>query len=179
MPTGPDNPDSGGSTELGGSSGEPATPVTATPVAPSAVAAVRRPVDGSGIGGVTNTRAVDLAGNAAPGATVRVYDHGTLVATTTADETGAWSTTATGLSDGPHSFTTTVTDTSGNTSDTSSTRDLTVDATAPTASAVAEVRSTDGAAVATATRAQSVNLSGTAEAGATVSRCQQHPSPWW
>jgi hypothetical protein len=129
---------------------------------------VRRPVDGAHVGAVTNTRAVALSGVAAPGATVRVYDHGTLVATTTADANGAWDANATGLSDGTHSFTTTVTDSSGNTSATSDARDVAVDATPPAASAVAEVRQVNGTAVAAATNAQSVSLSGTAEAGATV-----------
>ena len=62
---------------------------------------------------------------------MRIYDGDRLVATTTADETGAWSATATDLSDGAHRFTTTVTDGAGNTSETSSETEITVDATAP------------------------------------------------
>ena len=76
--------------------------------------------------------------------------------------------TATNLADGTHDFTTTVTDAAGNESAASAARRVAVDTAAPVAAPVAEVRSTDGAEVATATRAQSVALSGTAEAGATV-----------
>ena len=96
-----------------GSSSGTATPVSAPSA--SAEAAIRRPVDGAAIGGRTNSRSATLSGTAEPGAIVRIYDHGTLVATTTADETGAWSATSTDLTDGVHSYTTTVTDADGNT----------------------------------------------------------------
>jgi hypothetical protein len=92
-----------------------------------------------------------------------------LVATTTADETGAWSATATDLSDGAHTFATTVTDEAGNTSAASDVRVVTVDATPPVASPVVDVkRAADGTAVGTATNAKDVTLRGTAEAGAVV-----------
>ena len=99
---------------------------------------------------------------------MRIYDGDRLVATTTADETGAWSATATDLSDGAHRFTTTVTDGAGNTSETSSETEITVDATAPVASPVAAVRRTDGAVIDARTNSRSATLSGTAEAGAVV-----------
>ena len=142
-PTGGESSGSGssGETTSGGSGSE----TLGSAPAASAVGAVRRPSDGAPIGAVANTRAVSLSGTTAPGATVRVFDHGVLVATTTADASGAWTANATDLADGTHSYTTTVTDGSGNTSATSTVREVAVDATAPVASPVAAVRRTDGA----------------------------------
>ena len=139
---------------------------TAAPTA-APVAEVRS-TDGAAVATATSAQSVALSGTAEAGATVRVFDNGTEVAQTTADQNGAWSVTATNLADGTHDFTTTVTDAAGNESGASAARRVAVDTAAPVAAPVAEVRSTDGAAVATATRAQSVALSGTAEAGATV-----------
>jgi hypothetical protein len=60
------------------------------------------------------------------------------------------------------------TDSSGNTSATSTVREVAVDATAPVASPVAAVRRADGAAIDARTNSRSAALSGTAEAGAIV-----------
>ena len=152
--------ESSGSSEETTSGGSGSETLGGSPAA-SAVGAVRRPTDGAPIGAVANTRAVSLSGTTAPGATVRVYDGGVLVATTTADASGAWTATATDLADGTHSYTTTVTDSSGNTSATSAVRQVAVDATAPVASPVAAVRRTDGAVIDARTNSRSAALSGT------------------
>ena len=60
-----------------------------------------------------------LSGMAAAGSTVKVYDRTTLLGTTTANSSGAWSSTTGTLSNTTHSFTATATDAAGNTSATS------------------------------------------------------------
>ncbi|ONZ22750.1 calcium-binding protein, partial [Burkholderia cenocepacia] len=70
------------------------------------------------------------------GSTVSVYDGTTLLGTTTADPSGNWTfTPATGLGEGAHSITVTATDTAGNVSPPSAAFAITVDTTAPTATA--------------------------------------------
>jgi hypothetical protein len=59
--------------------------------------------------------ALTVSGTAEPGSTVKVYDAGTLVATTTADSSGAWSVSIT-VAAGDHTLTATATDAAGNTS---------------------------------------------------------------
>ena len=117
---------------------------------------------------LTNAKDVTLRGTAEAGAVVKVYDGGVVIASTTADATGAWSATASNLGDGAHNFTTTVTDVGGNTSAPSAVRAVTVDSLAPVASPVAAVARDGGAAVGSVTNAKTVTLSGTAEAGAVV-----------
>ena len=141
--------------------------VDATAPVTAAVAAVTRP-DGVAVEAVTNTRDVTLSGTAEAGATVHVFDGATLIGTATADANGNWSVAATGLADGTYSFSTTVTDAVGNTSTVSAARDLRVDATAPIASVVAEVKRDGGITVGATTNVKDVTMSGTAEAGATV-----------
>ena len=67
---------------------------------------------------VTNggTATPTLSGITEPGATVRVYDGGVLIATTIADGSGVWSVTLPPLSIGSHTLTVTATDTAGNAS---------------------------------------------------------------
>jgi hypothetical protein len=57
-----------------------------------------------------------LSGTTEPGATVRVYDGGVLIATATADGAGAWSVTLPALSAGSHALTVTASDAAGNAS---------------------------------------------------------------
>jgi Bacterial Ig domain/Right handed beta helix region len=80
-----------------GDSTPPATPATPT-------------VSGS------DTATPTLSGTTEPGATVRVFDGGVLIATTTADGSGAWSVTLPTLSAGNHTLTVTASDPYGNTS---------------------------------------------------------------
>ena len=65
---------------------------------------------------IVNTNQVMLTGTAEANSKVTVFDGGTLLGTATADGSGAWSYTTNPLSDGPHAFTATASDTAGNTS---------------------------------------------------------------
>lgn len=68
-----------------------------------------------------------LSGTTEPGATVRIYDGGVLVATVTANGAGSWSWTASpALAVGTHQFTVTATDGDGNTSTASAPASVTV-----------------------------------------------------
>jgi CSLREA domain-containing protein len=71
---------------------DPSAPVTLT------VAGV--PAPAAQVSGTT----VTLSGTAPPGATVKVLDAGTVVATVTADAGGAWTAVLTGVSPGTHSY---------------------------------------------------------------------------
>lgn len=86
-----------------GTGGDTSAP--ATPAAPTV----------SGAGTATPT----LSGTTEPGAMVRVYDGGVLIATTTASGSGVWNVTLPPLSAGSHTLTVTASDPSGNTSGTS------------------------------------------------------------
>ncbi|MGD7245203.1 Ig-like domain-containing protein, partial [Ralstonia pseudosolanacearum] len=115
------------------------------------------PVTGAIVSGSsTNDATPTLAGTAEAGSTITVYDNGTAIGTTTADASGNWTfTPATALADGSHSITVTATDAAGNVSTATSAITLTVDTAAPTAPTL---NPSDG-----------TTLSGTAEAGSTVS----------
>ena len=65
---------------------------------------------------IVNTDQVLLTGTAEANSKVTVLDGATLLGTTAADSTGAWSYTTKPLSDGAHGFTATATDVAGNTS---------------------------------------------------------------
>ena len=74
---------------------------------------VANPITTIGIGDDTGTSATDgvtsdpkLTGTAAPGTVLSIFDGAKLLGTTTADSTGAWSYTPTGLADGAHLFST-------------------------------------------------------------------------
>jgi len=115
----------------------------------------------SGVAGdhITNDNTLTLTGSALASSTVSIYDGATLLGTTSANASGAWSYTSRALTDGGHSFTATATDVAGNVSTHSSALGLTIDTVAP-ATPVASV------AIGTGSFAY---LSGTAEAGSTVS----------
>jgi len=86
---------------------------------------------------LTNNDKISLAGTAEAGATIKVMDGITLVATVVADNKGAWSYAPTAsYTDGAHNFTATATDAAGNVSPASAALALTVDATAPNAPTV-------------------------------------------
>ncbi len=84
------------------------------------------------------TTAVTIGGTAEPNASVALYDGGNPLATVTADGSGNWTYPAT-LAAGSHPITAWATDAAGNTSPASSTRDITVDPTAPAVSISAPV----------------------------------------
>lgn len=70
----------------------------------------------TGEDGIIIANHLTLAGKAEAGSTVKVFDGGVHIGTTTASASGAWSFTTTGLSNAPHKFTATATDAAGNTS---------------------------------------------------------------
>ncbi len=90
------------------------TSTAATPVAPVLTEALVSDTGSSGTDGITSSSAVQ--GTADPGATVHFTVDGTAVATTaTANASGAWSFTPTGLSDGQHTIVASETNASGQT----------------------------------------------------------------
>ena len=137
------------------------TTITVDRAAPSPVAIGQVSDDvGAVVGTVANGGATDdarptLSGTTEAGATVSVYDNGTLIGTATTAANGAWSFTPTGaLADGTHVFTITAADALGNTSNASASYTIIVDTVAPAAPVAAP---SDGQ-----------TFTGTAEPGATV-----------
>ncbi|WP_407692925.1 DUF4215 domain-containing protein [Pyxidicoccus xibeiensis] len=94
---------------------------------PPAAPVITGPTPGSVLTDSTPT----LSGTAVPGGTVTVREGGTVLCTTTASDTGAWSCVpATPLPDGPHTITATTT-TAGGTSPVSNPDSFTIDTQAP------------------------------------------------
>ncbi|MGI8395914.1 BapA prefix-like domain-containing protein [Rhizobium sp. SA279] len=80
----------------------------------------------------TNDATPTLLGSAEPGSTVRIYDNGKLIGTTTAGADGKWSfTPSTPLADGAHTFSATATDKDNNTSSSSNPIVVEIDTIAP------------------------------------------------
>ncbi|MCT4708625.1 Ig-like domain-containing protein [Enterobacteriaceae bacterium H16N7] len=105
----------------------------------------------------TNDARPTLNGTAEAGSTVSIYDNGLLLTTVTANGSGSWTYTPTAaLSQGNHSFTLSATDPAGNTSATSLPAAIIVDTVAPGAPAGMTVNGTG------------TSVTGTAEAGSTV-----------
>ena len=108
-----------------------------------------------------STRRPGLSGTAESGSTVKVYDGATLVASVTADASGAWSyTPASDVAEGVHTFSITSTDAAGNTSPASGAVTVVIDTVAPAAPAIATAPAT--------INTRRPGLSGTAESGSTV-----------
>src|SRR5262249_9674727 len=110
---------------------------------------------------------VTLTGTAPVNSTVSVYDGATLLGTTTASGTGAWSYTTGSLSSGTHSFTATDT-VSGVTSPASAALSVTVDTVAPVAPSISSFSTDSGVVGDGITNDNTLTLTGTAEANATV-----------
>ncbi|MBF2079997.1 MAG: DUF4347 domain-containing protein [Synechococcales cyanobacterium T60_A2020_003] len=84
--------------------------------------------------GTTNDSTPTITGTAEPGSTVDVLVDGTSVGTATADGSGNWSfTPSNAIADGTHTIRATATDAAGNTSALSNQKNITIDATAPSA----------------------------------------------
>ena len=66
--------------------------------------------------GKTADDTIAISGKGEPGSTITIYDNGTPIGTAVVDPSGNWTFTTPPLADGAHSFTTTGTDASGNTS---------------------------------------------------------------
>ncbi|WP_301732480.1 Ig-like domain-containing protein, partial [Klebsiella pneumoniae] len=123
-------------------------------------------------GGLTNDGTPALRRTAEAGTTVTIYDGSTVLGTAVADEDGHWRFTPDPLGEGEHRLSTTVTDVAGNTSGHSPDFVLTVDT---TVAPVSDLQVTDDVAQHTGpltsgglTNDATPALSGTAEAGSTV-----------
>ena len=149
---------------------------TAAPAAPTIQSAEDDvpPVEGTvASGGSTNDTTPTLSGTAEAGSTVTIYQNETEVGTTTANVDSQWTFTPSLTEDGSYFFTATATDAAGNVSDASSTYTITLDTAAPAAptiqSAEDDVPPVEGTvASGGSTNDTTPTLSGTAEAGSTV-----------
>ena len=120
--------------------------------------------------GATNDNTPLLTGTGEEGATITVYDGNTVLGTTTVDAEGNWSFQTATLTSGPHSFSVTASDALGNVSERSTAVPVTIDTIAP-AAATLVVTNDAGTTLANgaSTNDSTPTLSGTVEAGATVS----------
>src|SRR6185503_5226259 len=118
--------------------------------------------------GVTNDNTLTLTGSAEANATVKVYDGVTLLGSATANGAGAWSFTTAALTNGGHSLTATATDVAGNTSAASSALSVTIDASAPATPAIGSYSTDSGTVGDGVTNDNTLTLTGSAEANATV-----------
>ena len=124
---------------------------------------------------ITRATTATLSGTAEAGATVKVYDALTLIATVTASASGAWISNVNGLTSGAHSFTATQTDIAGNVSAPSTASPMLVD-TAAAAPGVALAHDT-GVAVDGISANGTLALSGI-EPGASVEYSTNKGKTW-
>jgi Ca2+-binding RTX toxin-like protein len=129
--------------------------------------------DAAIVGGYVNaahdTAAQVLTGAAEKGVTVTVYDGATKLGTTVADATtGAWSYTLGKLADGAHSLTATATNATAQVGPASTALSFTVDTKAPTAPINLADAAVSAGHVSAAANVAAQALTGTAEAGATI-----------
>lgn len=141
---------------------------TTPPPAPTLTLAA--PSDSGAAGDrLTNDSTPTLTGTAEAGATVTILRNGVSIGTALAAANGSWSFTTAVLADGLHNFTATARDAAGNNGPASTALTLTIDTGAPAAPALALAAASDsGAAGDRLTNDNTPTLTGTAEAGATV-----------
>jgi hypothetical protein len=121
---------------------------------------------------ITKVARPDIAGTAAVGSTVTVYDGTTLIGTDLADAAGTWIITAPALVNGVHSITAKAVDVAGNASAASAALLVTIDTVVPAAPSVPDlIAASDTGASNTdnLTNVTTPRFTGTAEAGTTVS----------
>ena len=122
----------------------------------------------------TNETRPALTGSGEVGSTITVYDGSTPLGTATVGAGGTWSfTPQTALSSGPHNLTVTATDAAGNISAPSAGFNVLVDTSTPDAPAITAVADDVGTITGNLTSGQTTDdtrpaISGTAEAGSTV-----------
>jgi hypothetical protein len=109
--------------------------------------------------GITNDSTLQLKGTATANSTIKVYDNGVQIGSTTADSSGSWGYITDVLTNAKHVLTATATSSSGQASAASGAVTVTVDTVAPTAPALGGN---------TIVNTNQVKLSGTAEANSTV-----------
>ncbi len=158
-------------TDVAGNTGAASTALNVTvdttaPVAPS----IASFSTDSGVVGdnITNDNTLTLTGTAEANSTVKVYDGATLLGSAITNGTGAWTYTTTALANGAHSLTATATDVAGNTGVASAALSVTVDTAAPVAPSIASFSTDSGVVGDNITNDNTLTLTGTAEANATV-----------
>ena len=145
-------------TDLAGNTGSASVSFTLDTVAPTVTAQLAHDTGSSATDGITSNPA--LSGTADANAVVTLTEGSTVLGTTTANASGAWSFTPTGLAQGAQTITASETDLAGNTG--SASVSFTLDTVAPTVTA--QLADSTGANNVTANPA----LSGTADANAVV-----------
>ena len=139
---------------------------TTAPVAPTITSFS---TDSGTVGdGITNDNTLTLTGTAEANATVKVFDGATLLGSAVANGSGAWSYTTAALANGAHSLTATATDAAGNTGVASAALSVTIDTTAPVAPTITSFSTDSGTVGDGITNDNTLTLTGTAEANATV-----------
>ncbi|WP_193333378.1 Ig-like domain-containing protein [Duganella sp. FT27W] len=165
-------------TDIAGNTSAASGPLTITidttaPSAPPApVLAAASDSGASNSDGITRITAPVITGTAEAGSLVTLYDtDGTTVLGTSVATGGVWSITSSTLAAGAHSLTIKATDIAGNTSAASGPLTIIIDTTAPTAPAVPVLSAASDSGASNAdgvTRITTPTVSGTAEAGSTV-----------
>jgi large repetitive protein len=167
----------GSYTDGAGNDGGPgATPTlafdTLVPQAPSTPTLTAASDTGASAGdGVTKVATPVFTGTAEAGATVKLYDGATQVGSASADGSGAWSITTSTLADGDHVITAVATDAAGNAGPASVAATITIDTSAPAAPATPTLTAASDTGSSSSdhiTAAVAATLTGTAEAGSTV-----------
>ena len=143
---------------------------TSAPAAP-AVTAITTDTGSSGSDGVTSDTTLVIAGTAEAASTVTVYKDGTSIGTATASGAGAWTFDYTGttLAAGSYAFKAQATDLAGNTSGDSAVFTVVVDTSTMTPVITGITTDTGSSGSDGVTSDPTLILSGTAEAGSTVS----------
>ena len=129
------------------------------------------PTNGTGTNGSTTANVLTLNGTGASFCSVKIFDNGALIGTTTSNVSGAWSFATATLANGAHNFTATNIDAAGNSSESSFTLGVTVNSTGvtrPAAPTISSFSTDSGVAGDHITNDNALTLTGTAEAGSTV-----------
>jgi hypothetical protein len=130
-------------------------------------------IDSGAIGdNLTNDKTLTLTGSADANSAIKIFDGATLLGTTTADGSGAWSFLTPALADGLHGFAATAGLTNGGnslaTSQISGVLAVTIDATAPVSPTMASFSTDTGTVGDHVTNDNTPTLTGTAEANSTI-----------
>ncbi|MBS1188758.1 MAG: uncharacterized protein H6R10_550, partial [Rhodocyclaceae bacterium] len=119
---------------------------------------------------ITSVTTPVITGSAEAGATVTLYDTDgtTVLGTATTNGAGTWSLTSAALAAGAHTLTAKASDAAGNVSTASAGLAITIDTTAPAAPAITAITTDTGTPGDRITSDTTLVLSGTAEAGSTI-----------
>ena len=143
--------------------------VTIDTVAPAApVITLFTPDTGTVGDGITNANTLALTGTAEANSTVKVFDGTTLLGSVVANSSGAWTYTTAALANGAHSLTATASDAAANTSAASAALTVTIDTVPPAAPVITLFTPDTGTVGDGITNANTLALTGTAEANSTV-----------